>query len=178
MPHRSGRPAPTEYAAYYADYVAEVAGEDALPCLEEEGRVTAALLATIPEARAGHRYAPDKWSVRQLVLHLADTERVFAHRALVFARGDGTPQPGFDENAYAVASAADSRTLAEVAHELAAVRRATLALLGGLAPEAWGRRGSANGAEFTVRAVAFIIAGHERHHREVLRQRYLAGGVA
>jgi uncharacterized damage-inducible protein DinB len=134
---------------------------------------TLALLSGVSPEKSQHCYAPGKWSVRQVVGHLADTERVFSYRALAFARGDPTELPGFDENAYAQASPADQRPLAEVVEDLAAVRRATLSLLRNLGPEAWTRAGRANASPVSVRALAWIIAGHERHHRQVLRERYL-----
>lgn len=178
MTHSSFRiapPAADEYDAWYAGYVAKIGDADALAVLERQADTAAAMLAAIPESRAGYRYAEGKWSIRQIVLHLADAERIFAYRALRIARGDQTPLPGFDENAYAPASGADERTLADLVAELGAVRRATIALFRGLPSEAFERRGTASGATISVRALAYIIAGHERHHLEVLRERY---GVA
>ncbi len=167
-------PAADEYAPFYAGYIARVPGDDALAPLAAQESETAELLAGLSEEQAAFRYAPGKWSVKQVAAHLSDAERVFAYRALRIARGDRTPLPGFDENAYAAEAGADARPLADLAAELRAVRAATLALFRGLDPAALLRRGTANGVPVTVRAAAWIIAGHERHHLGILRDRYLA----
>jgi len=167
------RPGDGEYAPFYAGYIAKLPGDDALAPLAAQERETAELLGGLSAEAAAFRYAPGKWSVKQVAAHLADAERVFAYRALRIARGDETPLPGFDEKAYADAAGADARPLAELAAELRAVRAATLALFRGLDPAALARRGTANGVPVTVRAAAWIIAGHERHHLEILRTRYL-----
>ena len=172
MPATGTRPLPGEYAPFYEKYVARVKG-DVLDALERQMGETAALLAGIPEARAGHRYAPGKWSIREVAGHLADTERIMVYRALRAARGDRTPLPGFEEDDYVAQGGFDARPLAGLAAELEAVRRATLLFFRGLPPDAWARRGVANGAEMSVRALAHVVAGHELHHREVLRTRYL-----
>ena len=134
---------------------------------------TRAVLADIPEDRAGYRYADDKWSIKELVGHINDTERVFAARALHFARAQSAPLPGMDQHEFVAAAASDHLPLSALTNEFHAVREATLALVRNLPPEAWDRRGVADGVEFTVRAVAYIIAGHELHHRGVLEERYL-----
>jgi len=164
-------PAADEYAPYYGKYVALV-GPDVLAALEAQARSTAALLAATPEAKGGHRYAEGKWSVKEVIGHLADGERVFAYRALRFARTDATELPGFDENVYVPAGKFDRRTLADVAAEFAAVRAATLAFARSLDDEALARRGSANNTPVSVRALVAIIAGHELHHVKILRERY------
>lgn len=167
------RPDPSEYAPYYRRYVDAVPDGDLLDTLGTSVDETRALLDEVGEAGAGRRYAEGKWSVREVVGHVADTERVMAYRALRIARGDATPLAPFDENAYAAASGADRRTLADLAAELAHVRAATLDLLRPLDAEALGRSGVASGSPVTVRALAWIIAGHEAHHRRILRERYL-----
>jgi len=167
------RPDATEYAPSYDAYISKVPDGDLLETLEAQRRQTRQLLAGLTEAKALHRYAPGKWSVKEVVGHLADSERVFCYRALRFARGDQTPLAGFDEKAYTPAGGFDTRTVADLAAELDAVRRATIALLGSLDAEALARRGTANGREVSVRALAYIIAGHERHHLAILRERYL-----
>ena len=131
-----------------------------------------AAFGRFPEARGSYRYAPEKWSVKELLGHLSDVERIFCYRALRFARRDATPLPGFDENAYAPAMEADGRQLADLLGEWLDVRRATISFLRGLPAEAWTRRGIANGKEISVRALAYAIAGHARHHLEVLAERY------
>jgi hypothetical protein len=168
------RPQPGEYLPYYHRYISLVPEGDVCDLLESQIGETRELLRSIPEARAGHRYAEGKWSIREAVCHLADTERVMAYRALRAARGDATPIPGYDQDAWAPASGADARTLASVADEYAAVRGATVHLLRSLTPETAARRVTANDAEISARALAYIIAGHELHHRALLRSHYLA----
>ena len=172
MSHSPGRPGTDEYAEFYAPYIAAVK-EPLLDTLEAEAGEWGALLASVPPDREGYRYAPGKWSVREVVGHVTDAERMFATRAMAFARGDRSHYPSFDENAYAANSGADGRTLADLAEDFTAVRRATVLLLRSFDEEAWSRRGVASGYEFTVRSLAWIIAGHSRHHRRVLAERYL-----
>jgi len=167
-----GRPEPTEYAPYYERYVALVRDVDILTTLEEQAGSVRRLLATLPESRAGFRYAPDKWSVREAVGHWTDAERVFSYRALAFARGERAPLPAFDENEYARVSGHDNVPLAELVEEFGAVRSATLHLLRHLVPKAWMGVGTASGKPVSVRALAFIMAGHVAHHVAILRERY------
>lgn len=171
--HAIPRPAVGEYLPYYDRYIERVPQGDVVAILAEQLGDTLALLRSIPAERSLHRYAPGKWSMRDLVQHMADTERVMAYRALTIARGDATPLPGFGEDDWARVAGADRRDWRDLIAELEAVRSATLAFLRGLDDDATSRRGSANGAAVTVRALAFIIAGHERHHVSILRERYL-----
>lgn len=164
-------PAADEYAPYYGKYIERV-GPDPLAALVAQAASTAALLAATPEAKASHRYAEGKWSVREVVVHLSDAERVFAYRALRVGRGDETPLPGFDEDVFAANCGAERRTLADVAAEFAAVRAATISLFRGFPEEAVGRRGTASGHPVTVRSLLAMIAGHELHHVALLRDRY------
>ena len=143
--------------------------------VERQIAETRALLRDLPAGRAEHRYAAGKWSVAEVVGHLADAERVFSYRALRIARGDETPLPGFDENAYVPAGRFDRRPIADVVDEFTAVRHATLALLRGLPEDTLTRTGTASGYAVSARALAWIIAGHELHHRAVLRERYGVG---
>lgn len=166
------RPVAAEYAPYYGRYIDKVPDGDLLRTLEDQGRETQAVLAGLSEAKALYRYAPGKWSVKEVVGHVTDTERVFSYRALRFARGDATALPGFDENAWVPAGSFDARSLADLAAELDAVRRATLALFRGLDAAALARRGTASDNAVSVRAIAWIIAGHERHHVALLHERY------
>ena len=166
------RPHPDEYAPLYASYVEAV--ETPLPqALERDIAKWRDLLETVPAEKEGYRYAPAKWSIREVGGHVIDAERMFSVRAMAFARGDEAHYPSFDENAYAAESGADQRTLADLSEELSAVRTATLLLLRSLPEGTWNRRGVASGNEFTVRSLAWIIAGHSRHHRRVLVERYL-----
>ena len=148
------RPGAGEYGEFYAGYVAEMPDGDVLAALERQGEETFALFSALPEERGGYRYAPGKWAIKDLGTHLADAERVFAYRALRFARGDATPLAGFDEGDYVRAAGAERRTLVDLATELHDVRRATLALFRGFPPDAASRTGTANGTVMSVRAVA------------------------
>jgi len=168
------RPEPSEYAPHYETYISKVPEGNLLKALEDQRRETQQLLGGLPEAKALHRYAPDKWSIKEVLGHVMDSERVFCYRALRFARADGSPLPGFDEKAWVPAGRFDARSLKDLAAELDAVRRATIALLSSLDAEALTRRGTANNNPITVRALAWIIAGHERHHLGIVRERYLA----
>ena len=168
------RPNAADYAPYYGRYIDQVPEGDVIHLLEDQITDTMRLLGDVPEERAGHRYAPGKWSIKEVVGHIADAERIFAYRALRIARGDETPLPGFDQEPYVAAANFDRRTLADLAAELASIRAATVALFRGLDETAFGRRGTASGVVFTVRAVPYIIAGHERHHVTILEQKYLS----
>jgi hypothetical protein len=168
------RPDATEYAPFYARYVADVPEADVVAALRDSGRELVAALTAIPEARGGFRYAPDKWTIREVVGHMIDAERIFGYRALRLARGDATPLPGFEENDYARTAGSDARTLADLIDELRILREGTVRLFQFLPAEAWTRRGVVNGREVSVRALAYITAGHARHHLGVLRERYLS----
>ena len=168
------RPRPDECAEYYHGYI-EVAGEPLLDTLERGAEEWSGLLAGIPPEREGYRYAPGKWSVREVVAHVIDAERMFTMRVLAFARGDRAHFPSFDQDEYAAASRADNRSLPSLAEELRAVRRSTVLLFRSLEEDVWDRRGVASGYEFTVRSLAWIIAGHSVHHRRVLADRYVNG---
>lgn len=172
-PDWTRRPEPDEYAPYYETYLARIPAGDLLATLEREEARLLATIRAVPPDRETHAYAPGKWTIRELVGHVIDAERVFALRALWFARGADTPLPGFEENRWARTSNAAERALSLLGEELVAVRRASVALLRGLDGPALDRRGVANGVEFTVRAAAWIIAGHALHHRIVLEERYV-----
>jgi uncharacterized damage-inducible protein DinB len=165
-------PAYDEYAEYYRRYVDAVPAGDLLVTLERQLEEMVTLLDTFGEARAGHRYGPGKWSVKEVVGHVVDAERIFTMRALCAARGETAPLPSFDENAYVAHSNADARTLNALMGELTAVRRATLALFRSLDETALARRVTASGYPVTARALAWITAGHDRHHARILRERY------
>lgn len=169
-----GKPEETEYAPYYGKYVSLVSGTDALAALSGQLQETLALLQSVPETRAGFRYAAGKWSIKELVGHLIDAERIFAYRALRFARGDETPLPGFEQDGYISNASFDACSLGALAAEYESVRRATLFLFEHLDEAAWMRRGLASESEVSVRALAYIIAGHELHHVGILRDRYLS----
>jgi len=173
---RIERPAPDEYFSYFERYVARVTGDDAIEALSAGHEATRALVAKLTDAQAMHRYAPDKWSIKEVLVHLADCERVFDYRALHFARNDANPLPGFDENSWAPESRSDARPIAEIVADLSAVRAATIALFRSFDAPALVRRGTANQRSMSVRGAAWIIAGHELHHQGVLRERYGLSG--
>ncbi len=170
---REDRPEPSEYAEYYGQYVRLVPAGDLLEILSSQFSGTLGLLGRLDESRGGHRYAPGKWSIKEVVGHLSDTERIFAYRALCFARGERTPLPGFDQDAYVPAGRFDRRSLSDVLAEWEAVRRASVTMFGGFDEAAWTSAGTANGVGMSVRAIACVIAGHEVHHLSVLRTKYL-----
>ncbi len=166
------RPDASEYAPFYAGYVAKVPDGDIVGTLRRTGEEVISALQAIPEGKGDHRYAEGKWSVRTVIGHLIDAERIFSYRALRVARGDATPLPGFEENNYAVTANSDARTLADLVSELAVVRSSTVRLLESFPDEAWLRRGTASNAEVSARALAWIMTGHTLHHLQVLRERY------
>lgn len=164
------RPEPGEYAPYYDRYISLIPGSDILGTLETQRRQMLLLLSGREDADADLRYAPEKWSVREVLEHVCDTERIFAYRALRISRGDRTPIEGFEQDDYV--RNAPRAPLAEIVEDYIAVRRATLTLLRNLDEQAWARRGVASNNEVTVRALAYMIAGHEVHHRRILEQKY------
>jgi hypothetical protein len=168
------RPGPTEYAPSAADHVALVQESDILAVLETQLEDMLVLLGAIPEEEASVRHAPYTWSIKEVVGHVTDAERIFAGRALRFARSDPNPLPGFDENAYVRAAGFDRLPLGDLVDEFECVRRASLWLFRNLPDPAWSRSGAANGNIVTVQALAYIIAGHARHHTAILSRR-LAG---
>ena len=163
----------SEAAEYYFLYISQVAGDDVLRTLETQSIEIPALVEGISEERSLHRYAPDKWTIRQVVSHINDTERLFVFRAFWFARGLGEPLPSFDQDIAVIHAAADERSFSSHVDEFRAVRAATLKLFQELPPPAWTRRGTASGNPFSVRALAYITAGHVAHHLTLLRERYL-----
>jgi len=153
-------------------YIALVPEDDLLSALESQTRETERILRAITEEKSKYRYAPDKWSIKTLLRHITDTERIFGYRMVAFARGDTQPLPGFDENIYANGSDADERKFADLVEEWRTVRAATIAMLRGLSARSWDRSGTAGGATRSVRGIAFNTLGHERHHLNVLREKY------
>jgi hypothetical protein len=169
------RPQAGEYSPYYDRYISLVADNDILNTLDEQRRQTLLVLSGRSEADGEFRYAPDKWSVKEVLGHVGDTERIFGYRALRIARADATPMEGFEQDDYVRNGPFAYRPLADLIEDYIAVRRATLSLLRSLDDAAWTRRGVANKSEVSVRALAYIIAGHELHHRRVLEQKYFSG---
>lgn len=167
------RPTDKEYAPFYAGYVGLVPDGDFFQALEQQSRDTQALLRPLSAEESKFRYAAGKWSIREVVGHIADAERVFTYRALRFARGDATPLPGYDEKVWGEVSSAHRRALPSLLDDFQTLRSATLSLFRGFTVEEWGRSGTANDVAITVRALGYVVAGHERHHVKILNERYL-----
>lgn len=168
-----GRPQPNEAAPYYTRYTDLVTSDDIVAVLASQLEETVTFLRGISEENSRHRYAPDKWSMRELLSHVNDTERLFLFRALWFARGFQDPLPSFDQNICVEGAEADNVSWASHVDEFRAIRTATIAFFRHLPAEAWLRRGIASDNPFTVRALAYIAAGHVTHHTAILRGRYL-----
>lgn len=169
------RPQANEYDPYYERYISLVQGADIVRALQTQLDQTTVLLSAVSEEKAGYRYAPGKWSVKEVLGHLTDTERIFAYRALRIARNDRTPIEGFEQDGYVQYGPFSRYRLQDLVQEFGYVRDASLSLFQKLNQEDWGRRGIANSAEISVRALAFIMAGHELHHRKVLKEKYGIG---
>ena len=166
------RPDASEYAPFYHGYVTMVPDGDVVELVRSTGREVLEALGRIPETRGDHRYGPDKWTIREVIGHLIDAERIFTYRALRVARGDRTPLASFDENEFVKTAGSEARTLASLTRELGAVREATAQLFESLPDEAWGRSGIASGKDVSLRALAYITTGHAMHHLRILRERY------
>jgi hypothetical protein len=167
------RPQANEHVEYYARYISQVPDGDLIAMLRDQIMETVSLLRGLPRAKGDYAYAPGKWTIKEVIGHLSDAERVFQYRALTFARAPGTALPGFDENAWVPAGNFGVRTLDDLLEEFQIVRAATVQLARHLDEETLKQRGTANGNEISVRALLYIIAGHERHHLALFRERYL-----
>jgi uncharacterized damage-inducible protein DinB len=168
------RPSADEHSEYFGRYIQQVPSGDVVSLLREQLMDTVALLRNVSAEKADYAYAPGKWTIKEVVGHLADTERVMSYRALCFARGDAGPLPSFDENAYVAKANFAKRSLADLLEEFQVVRAATIHLIKNLDEETLMRRGIASGNPTSVRALIYIIAGHERHHLALFRERYLS----
>lgn len=173
--YTAARPGEYEFPAYFAGYVSLAHAGDVLETLRRQVGETLSLVSGFTEERAGLGYEPGKWTVKELVGHVIDTERVFSYRALCIARGDAASLPGMDQDLYVSNADFNSRTLESLAGEFERVRASTIDLLAHLDERAWLRRGTSNGNTLSVRALAHVIAGHEAHHARILRERYLGG---
>lgn len=171
MPSNIDFPAEGEFAPFYAPYVSRVQG-DPLASLRKNMDEVLALLRSMPEEKGTFRYAPEKWSVKDVINHIIDAERVYTYRALRIARGDTTELPGFDENAFVENAGANKRSFADLAEEFKLVREATIALYKSFDESVLANRGKANNFDFTVRGIIYISAGHPAHHLNILRERY------
>ena len=168
------KPQETEYAAYYGQYVSLVPDGNIVDTLATQLSETLAAWRAIPADKAEYRYAPDKWSVKEVLGHMVDGERIMAYRALRIARGDKTPLPGFDQDVLMANTDWSARTIADLADEFEAVRKSNLILFSNFTDSAWKQIGTASDNPISARALAYIIAGHELYHQEILRKRYLA----
>jgi hypothetical protein len=166
------RPEANEFADFYANYISKVPGSDVLSVLESQRLQMLQLFAGRSERDGSFRYAPGKWTVKEVLGHITDTERIFTYRAMRFARADQTPLPGFEQDDYVRSGAFGDRTLGGLIEEFGAVRIASICLFRSFKEDVWPRRGTANEKEVTVRALAFITAGHQVHHRIILEERY------
>lgn len=169
----SGRPEPNEAAPYYLGYINRVSGDNAVSALEKQLEETLTFLSAISEEKSLYRYAPEKWSIREVLNHLNDCERLFVARAFWFARGFESAMPSFDQMVAAASARADERSWASHVEEFRAVRHSTLAFFQNLPAEAWTRTGIASDNPFTVRALAYLAVGHVTHHVAILKERYL-----
>jgi hypothetical protein len=169
------RPEPCEFAPYYERYISLVSGTDILGTLDAQRRQTLLLLSGRDDRDGEYRYAAGKWSAKEALGHVCDTERVFAYRALRIARGDQTPLAGFEQDDYVKNGPFAKAPMEEIIEDYIAVRRASITLFRNLDEAAWVRRGVANKNEVSVRALAYIIAGHELHHRRILEEKYFVG---
>ena len=167
------RPDGREHADYYGRYIALVPDGDVLETLRDQLGDTLRLLQGVSEEREGYRYAEGKWTLREVIAHLVDTERLFAFRALAMAREDGVDLPGMDQDSWVAASAAEGRRLGEMCEEWAALRRANIHMFAAMDEETGARTGRASGFDFTVRSFPWIIAGHELWHRQLIERDYM-----
>ncbi|WP_400190407.1 DinB family protein [Hymenobacter sp. B81] len=174
MNHFTIRPTAAEYGTYYEGYIRQIpAGHDPRQQLRAQAAALQATIAGLSNEQALFRYAPGKWSIKETLVHIIDTERVFAYRAFCIARGEVQPLPGFDQDQFTAHSGADARPLADILREYQAVRAATLALLDSFGPEALARQGTASGMPVSVRALSYMLSGHEAHHLQLWNERCL-----
>ncbi|WP_223701790.1 DinB family protein [Sutcliffiella deserti] len=166
-------PTQEEYPSYFREYVESVPEGSLLGILEKQLEETVSLLSGLTEEKANFAYVPGKWTLKEVIGHVTDTERIMSYRLLRIARGDLTPLPGFDEDRYVEGAAFTSRSIMDLTQEFKAVRQSTIALISGLEAETWTRFGVASEQNVSARAIAYIIAGHERHHVKIIKDRYL-----
>ncbi|MCB0833532.1 MAG: DinB family protein [Bacteroidetes bacterium] len=168
------KPPTSEYSSFFQRYMDKIPDGDLLKLLRTNLDATVSLVKDLPESKLAFRYAEGKWSIKEVLIHHADGERIFSYRALCIARGDQTPLPGFDENEYAPQSFADLRSIGSILQEMKSIRESTIELFSNFDPSVWTRMGTVSNAPISVRAIAYIIAGHELHHQSVIREKYLS----
>ena len=169
------RPLPGEYSDGLAPYIAEAPAGDVLQQLRAQLDEVTALFSGLAEAQGAHRYAPGKWSLKDLLQHLSDAERIFAYRCLRIGRGDATPLPGWEEDDYAAAASADGRTLGDLLTDFRSARLSSLELFRSFKDEAWTQSGLSNNRKISARCIPYICLGHAAHHLAIIRERYLPG---
>lgn len=167
------RPNPGDYHSYYETYITKVEGNDILKILNEQNKKTQEILNSFPANKGNYRYADGKWTVKEVVGHLMDTERVFAYRALCIARGEKKSLPGFDQDDYVREGNFNARELYDLIYDFRLLRESNLLMFRSFSEDMLNRRGTANESSVTARAILWIIAGHEKHHIQILQQRYL-----
>lgn len=168
------RPEANEYAAYYSPYVNRVPDGNIIDLLETQHNEWIPSFKELTEEQGHFRYGLDKWTIKEVIGHIADTERIMAYRMLCIARGETIPLPGYDDTSYVQNAEFNRLSMQELLEHVTIVRQSTISLLKILPPDSWERQGNANGAGVTVRGIAYIIAGHELHHRQILQDRYLS----
>ncbi|MGG1575467.1 DinB family protein [Fictibacillus sp. NRS-1165] len=166
------KPKTNEYDSYYVNYIAALPDQDIVNLLEEQAEETVQTVQDLTEQQALFKYGPEKWSIKEVIGHLTDTEQIMAFRLLSIARGEKGILPGFDENAYVQHAFFDRQPLSDLIQQFQNVRQSTKLLIKSMEEEPWTRSGNANGSDVTVRAIAYIIAGHEKHHLGILKERY------
>ncbi len=174
MSNLTERPTKEEYGGHFGTYIDAVPEGNIVDILAEDLKATSEFLSDLPLEKAEYRYAADKWTIKEVIGHIADTERIMSYRLLRIARGDSTPLPGFDQDEYMKHVNFNASSLADLIADYIAVRKATLTLVHSLADEAWGRKGTASNTVMSVKALAYVIAGHGIHHIRIVKDRYLA----
>lgn len=168
------KPSVGEYPSYFKSYIDQVPEGNLLEILISQIEETTAFLSTLEESQWNYRYAPGKWTLKEMLGHISDTERIMSYRLLRISRGDQTPLSGYDEDEYVKGASFQNHSIVELLEEFKAVRHSTYTLIRGLNEDSWGRKGVANDREISVRAIAYIIAGHELHHVRIIKERYLS----
>ncbi|PHG09113.1 DinB family protein [Bacillus toyonensis] len=171
------RPGTNEYNPYYSTYIKLVPDGDIIHILEQQMKETNLLLKDISDSEGHFRYAPNKWSIKEVIGHIADTERIMAYRLVSIARGETAELPGYNDDMYVLRAAFDKQSMHDLLTNLTVVRQSTVHLLKSLDTDAWLQRGIANNSEVTVRTLANIIAGHELHHRQIIKVRYFGANA-
>ena len=169
-----GRPSPNEYSEYHQLYISKVPDGQIMTILRDQLDEAITLFKTIPESKGDYRYEPGKWTLKEVIGHLSDGERIMAYRALRFARNDQTPLPGFEQDDYIPYSNSNECSLADLINEFATLRESTLTMFKNFSNDSWERVGTASGNRVSVRGMAYIIAGHLEHHLRIIREKYLA----